>query len=179
MSRRVRAQVFSRRRISADRRRRRLKVAFLAGAIGVALAGFSLQRPTLASADQNLNGAYTYFVTEEIDRGEQVDINTVRTWTVTPCGPGCAHVSSSADPGASAGAAYDGDLQLVDGVWQMTVSRPDLSVCNDGRRLPGTVSYSVDPTALTGTANGTVPSDCDGAPGGFHDTFMLISSHPA
>jgi len=54
----------------------------------------------------------------------------------------------------------------------MTVARPDLSACNDGRRLPGTVSYSVDATTLTGTANGTL-ADCDGAPGGFHDTFML------
>lgn len=151
-------------------------VGLSAGALAVLLAGFGLMSPTLASADPALNGTYTYDVTEEIDRGAPVDIDALRTWTVTPCGPGCAHVSSSRGDGLGATAAYTGDLQLVDGVWQMTVSRPDLAVCNDGRSLPGTVVYSVDPATLTGTANGTLASDCDGAPGGFQDMFILTSA---
>lgn len=152
----------------------RTNAALPAAAVTVGLSGLSLLLPIVASADQELTGAYTYFVIEEVDRGAAVDINSLRTWTVTPCGPGCAHISSSPDTGPGSSAAYDGDLQqLVDGVWQMTVTRPDLAVCSDGRRLPGTVSYSVDPTTLTGTANGTVAADCDGAPGGFHDKFIL------
>jgi len=148
-------------------------------ALAVGLGCFSLVLPTVASADQDLNGTYTYWVTEEFDRGAPVDINALRTWTVTPCGPGCAHVSSSPDRGPGGGGGYDGDLRLIDGGWQMTVTRPDLSICDDGRRLPGTVSYSVDPTTLTGTANGTVAADCDGAPGGFRDTFTLTHTGSA
>ena len=149
------------------------RAAHAAGALALGLGGLSLMAPTTASADQGFTGTYAYFVTEEIDRGTQADINNIPTWTVTPCGPGCAHVSSSPDPTPGGSGAYDGDLQLVDGVWHMTVARPDLSICNDGRRLPGTVSYSVDATTLAGTADGTVAADCDGAPGDFHDTFML------
>jgi hypothetical protein len=150
-----------------------IKAGLSAGALAVGFGGFSLVLPAPASADQDLTGTYAYLVTEEVDRGAPVEINTVRTWTVTPCGPGCAHVNSSADRASGGSGAYDGDLQLVDGVWQMTVARPDLSVCNDGRRLPGTVSYSMDPATLTGTANGEVAEDCDGAPGSFQDQFML------
>jgi len=149
------------------------KAAVLAGALSGGLGALNLVLPPPASADPELAGTYSYFVTEEINRGALVDINAVRTWTVAPCGPGCAHVSSSADRAPDGSGGYDGDLQLVDGVWQMTVARPDLSVCNDGRRLPGTVNYSVDPTTLTGTAHGTVAADCDGAPSGFEDTFLL------
>ena len=148
------------------------RAAHVAGALAVGLGGLSLLLPTTASADPGLTGTYAYFVTAEIDRGARMDINDLPTWTVTPCGPGCAHVSSS-DPTPGASSPYDGDLQLVDGSWQMTVARPDLSVCNDGRRLPGTVSYSVDATTLAGTADGTVAADCDGKPAGFHDTFLL------
>lgn len=151
----------------------RTRTALLAGGLAAGIAGFSLALPTLASADQDLTGTYRYLVTEELDRGAAAEINARPTWTVTPCGPGCAHVSSSPDQGPGGGGGYDGDLKLVDGVWQMSVTRPDLSVCNDGRRLPGTVTYSMDPATLTGTANGATPADCDGAPGGFQDTFML------
>jgi hypothetical protein len=153
------------------------KAALLAGAFAVGFGGLSLALPAPAWADQDFSGTYAYFVTEEVDRGAAVEINTLRTWTVTPCGPGCAHVSSAPQAGTGGSGAYDGDLRLIDGAWRMTVARPDLSVCNDGRSLPGTVSYSVDPVTLTGTANGTVAADCDGAPGGFQDTFTL--NHPA
>lgn len=155
------------------------KAVLPAAALAVGLGGFTLVLATVASADQGLNGTYTYFVTQEIDRGAPMEIDTIRTWTVTPCGPGCAHVSSSADRAPGGTGAYDGDLQLVDGVWQMTVARPDLSLCNDGKRLPGTVSYSVDPATLSGTANATVAADCDGAPGGFQDTFTLTHTGSA
>lgn len=155
------------------------KTAFCASALAVALGGVGLITPTRAAADVDLNGSYTYFVTEELDRGATVEINTVRTWTVTPCGPGCAHVSSSSDRTPEGSGAYDGDLHLVDGVWQMTVARPDLSLCNDGRRLPGTVSYSVDPNTLTGTANGTATGECEGAPTSFQDNFTLTRTASA
>lgn len=155
------------------------KTVLAAAAVAVGLTSFSPASVTPASADADLTGTYTYFVTQEVDRGATVEINTVRTWTVTPCGPGCAHVSSSADRAPEGGGAYDGDLHLVDGVWQMTVARPDLSLCNDGRRLPGSVSYSVDPQTLTGIANGTAAAECDGAPAEFQDTFILSGTGPA
>ena len=155
-----------------------MRAAVLAGALTV-LGGFSMVLPTTASADQDLTGTYTYFVTEVVDRGASAEIDALRTWTVTPCGSGCAHVSSSADRQPGGGGAYDGDLRLVDGQWQMTVSRPDLTVCEDGRRLPGTVTYSVDPTTLTGTATATAPAECDGAPGGFQNTFTLTKTASA
>ena len=149
------------------------KAAPLAGAVAVGLGGLLLALPSHAAADNDFSGKYRYVVTLEQNRGAPIDIDNVRVWTVTPCGPECAHVSSSADrtPGGSGG--YDGDMQLVDGMWQMTVTRPDLSACIDGRRLPGTVNYSMDPATLTGTAIGTVETDCDGAPGAFQDTFAL------
>jgi hypothetical protein len=156
-----------------DNRMSSTKAVLMVAGLVAGFGGFSLASPTAASAEPGLDGTYTYLVTEEIDRGAPVEISAVRTWTITTCGQGCAHVSSSADRQPYGSGAYEGDLQLVDGVWQMTVARPDLAVCNDGRHLPGTVSYSVDSTTLTGTANGTVPADCDGAPGGFQDTFTL------
>jgi hypothetical protein len=156
-----------------------VRVALGTVALAVGFGGVSVVFPAPASADPDLNGTYAYRVTEEVDSGAPVEMDAVRTWTVTQCGPGCAHVSSSPDraPGGSGG--YSGDLQLVDGLWQMTVARPDVWACNDGRRLPATVSYSVDPTTLTGTANGTVAADCDGAATGFQDTFMLTHTGSA
>ena len=150
-----------------------IKGAPLAGALAAGIGGLSLCVASPAIADQELTGTYNYSVTESLDRGATPDVNAVRTWTFTPCGPGCTHVNISANGLLEGSGGYEADLQLVDGLWQMTVDRPDLAVCTDGRRLPGTVSYSLDPASMTGTANGTIAADCDGAPGGFKESFML------
>src|SRR5690242_16017729 len=53
--------------------------------------------------------------------------NGVVTWTVTPCGPGCANVASAAEGGY---AAYHGQAKLSGNQWSMTAQRSDAGDCN-------------------------------------------------
>ena len=60
-----------------------------------------------------LSGTYTF----------TVESGNTTTWTITPCGTGCATVAAT---NSSAGnAPYTGQAQLIGDRWNMTAARPD------------------------------------------------------
>lgn len=69
------------------------------------------------------------------------------TWAVTPCGPGCANITSSA--------GWSGQAHLADGKWTMAVHRADAVNCYTGGKASGTTNFTIDAVTLNGTAVGT------------------------
>ena len=87
-----------------------------------------------------LSGTYTF----------TVESGNTTTWTITPCGTGCATVAAT---NSSAGnAPYTGQAQLIGDRWNMTAARPDALTCDDNSRAPGTTIYSWGAVTLAGTA---------------------------
>jgi hypothetical protein len=96
--------------------------------------------PTPAAPVRELSGTYTF----------TVESGNTTTWTVTPCGPGCADVAAT---NSSAGnAPYSGHAQLAGDRWNMTAARPDALVCGDNSHAAGTTIYSWGAVTLAGTA---------------------------
>ena len=96
--------------------------------------------PAPAAPVGELSGTYTF----------TVESGNTTTWTITPCGPGCANVAAA---NSSAGnAPYDGQAQLAGERWNMTAARPDALTCNDNSRAPGTTTYSWGGATLAGAA---------------------------
>lgn len=90
------------------------------------------------------------------------------TWVATPCGPGCATVSSSA--------GWSGQAHLENGQWRMQVHRDDAVTCNTGEIHSGTTDFTFDPENLRGIAIGTTDGPaCGFAPQytGFPTAFNL------
>jgi hypothetical protein len=79
--------------------------------------------------------------------GAYTNSPTGSTWAVTPCGPGCATISSSA--------GWSGQAHLADGQWKMQVHRADAVNCLSGEKAPGTTSFTIDAVTLNGTAVAT------------------------
>jgi hypothetical protein len=79
------------------------------------------------------------------------------TWVVTPCGPGCAHVSDSD--------GWSADAHLVGGLWTLTVDLPNATICNNDGTAPGTLTYKVVPSRQEGTVVNILPAPCQLAPG--------------
>jgi hypothetical protein len=119
----------------------------------IVLAGAALGLASPASAD--LSGTYT------ITYGT----GNSATWTVTPCGPGCANV---ADGGTSQAAPYSGTAQLTAGTWNLMVARADAIRCDsDGSIVAGVNLWSWDATTLSGTEVAEYPpGGACGKPGG-------------
>ena len=87
-----------------------------------------------------LSGTYTF----------TVQTGNTTTWTITPCGPGCATVAAT---NSSAGnAPYTGQAQLAGDRWNMTAARPDALTCDDNSRAQGTTIYSWGAGTFAGTA---------------------------
>src|SRR5215212_3113042 len=96
--------------------------------------------PAPAAPVGELSGTYTF----------TVDSGNTTTWTITPCGPGCASVAAT---NSSAGnAPYSGQAQLAGDRWNMTAARSDALTCNDNSRASGTTIYSWGAATHTGTA---------------------------
>jgi hypothetical protein len=81
------------------------------------------------------------------------------TWAVTPCGPGCANITSSA--------VWSGQAHLADGQWRMQVHRADAVNCNAGGKAAGTTTFTIDAVTLNGTAVATT----DGPACGYSTTY--------
>jgi hypothetical protein len=65
------------------------------------------------------------------------------TWTVTPCGPRCAHV-------VSASGLTNADAHLIGGQWVLERYSDTAFFCSDGTKAPGTIRYTFDPKTLRG-----------------------------
>ena len=125
----------------------------VSGALG--LAGLGLGAGT-ASADP-LSGTYSLVSDQSQRKLNGVPTpyrNSSTVWNITPCGDGCAHITSAT--GWTATAA------LNNGRWEFT--REAAWNCPDGRNLPNFIAYSIDAATLTGTSTGTIPVGCEGFP---------------
>lgn len=90
------------------------------------------------------------------------------TWVATPCGPGCATVSSTA--------GWSGQARLENGQWRMQVQRADAVTCTTGEIHSGITDFTFDPENFRGTAIGTTDGPaCGFAPQytGFPSAFNL------
>lgn len=90
------------------------------------------------------------------------------TWVATPCGPGCATVSSTA--------GWSGQARLENGQWRMQVQRADAVTCTTGEIHSGITDFTFDPENFRGTAIGTTDGPaCGFAPRytGFPSAFTL------
>ena len=100
-------------------------------------------------------------------------------WYVTRCSADCAsfHVKAMPRPIAKA-FNYEGDAQLADGRFTLTVDVPDGLRCGDiyyGPTIPTHDVYSWDATTLAGALESTFDTGCGGAPGGtFTYPFVLV-----
>jgi hypothetical protein len=132
------------------------------GSVGTAWAGGP---PRLDTGE--FAGTYTY----------QSDTGRLATWTVTPCGSGCADVAVApvTDPRV---APYGGRAMLNDGQWTMTVQTAQAVRCKppaDDVTVPGTVDFSFDDATLSGDAVNTQAVDGCGDPAGaiYQGAFTL------
>jgi hypothetical protein len=88
-------------------------------------------------------------------------------WAVRPCqsgSPDCVHVQAVPTPNGQA-VPYDGDAQLVNGRYTLTVDVPDGVRCVVAF-LPSHDTYSWDAATLAGSVDSTFDAGCGGAPGG-------------
>lgn len=112
------------------------------------LAGTAIALAAPASAD-DFSGVYTY-------NGPPTATTNTTTWTVTPCGPGCAHV-------VSASGETNTDAHLVGGSWTFQGQYPDAFDCADGSIVPGIKVFTLDPNTLQGQID-TPPAPACGSP---------------
>jgi hypothetical protein len=117
-------------------------LALVAAATGCAVA---LAVP--AWADE-LNGVYSV----AWDDGE----NT--TWTFTPCGEGCVHVTSNKGGWSTNG-------HLANGTWTLDQYQSNFT-CKNGPSLPQTNNVTIDAATLSGTSVVKYQTACPGDPPG-------------
>ena len=103
--------------------------------------------PTSAQADPTLlNGTYSG------------DGNTGHfIWTISS---DCATEGCTANVTSSQG--WSSIATLSNGRWNMNVSKPDGVICDDGRALPATVTFSIDAVTLNGTMTSDSNAGCAG-----------------
>jgi hypothetical protein len=88
-------------------------------------------------------------------------------WEIRPCqssSPDCVHVQAVPTPNGQA-VPYDGDAQLVNGRYTLTIDVPDGVRCVVSF-LPSHDTYSWDAATLAGSVDSTFDTGCGGAPGG-------------
>lgn len=125
----------------------------VSGALGLAGVGFGAGTATA----EPLSGTYSLFSDQSQRKLNGVPTpyrNSSSTWTITPCGDGCAVVVSAT--------GWTANASLNNGRWEFT--REAMWSCPDGRNLPNSIAYSIDAATLTGTSTGTIPVGCEGFP---------------
>jgi hypothetical protein len=155
-----------------------ITLATLAGACG----GEPAKSPNTSSAADatststtsapELNG--TYKVT-----GETTGIST---WTVTPCGGGCADVAvrseSANETGDTLALPFTGQAHLKNDEWSMAIFRTDGYECEDGTYSAVDAIYSWNATSLKGSWDATLHGPGCGEPAGSGtgppESFTLI-----
>lgn len=88
-------------------------------------------------------------------------------WVVSSCSGECVHVQSIPQPIAKA-FPYQGDAQLANGRYTLTVDNPDGLRCGDvyyGPVISTIDIYSWDATTRSGMLTSSFSAGCDAAPG--------------
>jgi hypothetical protein len=106
------------------------------------LAGAAIGFASAASAD-DFSGTYTYAAGNSY----------TSTWTVTPCGPGCAHIESKLS---------HTDAHLTNGQWVLSqhYDPPNGVRCDDGVDVGATKTSTIDASTLRGTTMAQADSHC-------------------
>ena len=125
-------------------------------AVAAVLGGGAVALAAPAWADDFI-GKYVY-----VSPASAHEPRITTTWTVTPCGPGCAHI-------VSASGLTNADAHLVGGQWVLVRYSDTAFFCADGTRAAGTIRYTFDPKTLQGQ-NAADPAPVCG--------FPMISSTP-
>lgn len=129
-------------------------------ALSVALTVAALALAPVSRA-QMLGGNYELQITGRYDFHTWV-------WAISSCSDACVHVFALARPIAKA-FNYEGDAQLANGRYMLTVDVPDGLRCGDiyyGPTIPTRDVYSWDAATLAGSLDSSFATGCDGAPGG-------------
>jgi hypothetical protein len=154
--------------------------------IAVVLAGAALGSASPSSADQTMQGNYTY----------SAPGLPPATWTIYPiCVPvvgdlrvplelpvACTlHVVSATSKRTTPeleSLNWGGDARLTDGVWEVIINRSDAFHCPDGSTAPLFRTYEFDDVTLTGTLTAMNNADC-GVPAAMIKTpFTLAFDGP-
>ncbi len=152
----------------------------------VVMGGVALWSATPSSADQTMQGMYTY----------NAPGLPPATWTIFPlCTPvvgdlrqplelpvACLmHITSATSSKTTPeleSLNFGGDARLTDGLWTMIVNRSDGFQCPDGTTAPLFRTYKFDDATLSGTLTATHNADC-GVPAEMTKTpFTLNFSGP-
>ncbi|KUI01505.1 hypothetical protein AU189_12560 [Mycolicibacterium acapulense] len=98
-------------------------------------------------------------------------------WAISRCPGDCLHIQAIPQPNAKA-FPYNGDAQLVDGRYTLTVDVPDGLRCGNvyyGPVIPTRDVYSWDAATRSGILESSFATGCDGAPSGtFTYPFSLV-----
>jgi len=125
-------------------------------ALGVALTSIAVALAPVSQAEMQIGN---YAVQTPRDPGH------AWIWSIRPCmQPGCVHIQAIPQPNGQA-APYDGDAQLANGRYTMSVDVPDGVRCVV-YFLPSHDTYSWDAATLTGSVQSSYDSSCGGGPGG-------------
>jgi hypothetical protein len=129
-------------------------------ALGVALTAIAVALAPVSQAEMQIGN---YALQTPRDPGH------AWIWAIRPCGsPGCVHIQGIPQPNGQA-APYDGNAQLANGQYTMSVDVPDGVRCVV-YFLPSHDTYSWDAATLTGSVVSNYDSSCGGGPGGT-DTY--------
>lgn len=125
-----------------------MKITLLAAAaaavVGTATFGLSGSDET-----PGFTGRYAYLAADSGDGP------FATTWTVTPCGAGCVHITTSSG-------LTDTDAHLEGSEWVFSKYDEAGIRCDNRKVLPATIRFSVDPASLRGTLQ-PQGSPCGGA----------------
>src|SRR5574337_173617 len=122
--------------MTAWRTKTRMAVAGVVAAGGVALVGAAT-----AHAD-DFNGKYAFRL--GTGGGESSSV-----WTVTPCGDGCVHITSSTG-GTDTDAYRDGPYWVFERVVDPGIECPGNPYNFQIRKLPATMRFTINPDTLLG-----------------------------
>jgi hypothetical protein len=143
----------------------RLKILILSVGLTVAALGIA----PVARAEMSI-GNY------ELQIAGRYDFHTW-VWVISSCSGGCVHVNAIARPVAK-GFDYEGDAQLANGRYTLTVDVPDGLRCGNvyyGPIVPTHDAYSWDATTLAGSVDSSFATGCGAAPAGTNTYPFTLS----
>jgi hypothetical protein len=154
--------------------------------VAVVLAGTALATASPSSADQVMEGIYTF----------NAEGSTPAEWTIYPlCTPtvgdlreplelpvACKLKVVSATPGKYTfelnNLNWGGDARLTGGMWSLTTNKTDGFQCADGSTAPTVDTYTFDDVTLTGMHTSLHTAVCGAAPGMTKTPFTLTFEKP-
>jgi hypothetical protein len=154
--------------------------------VAVVLASTALGTASPSSADQVMEGIYTF----------NTDGSPPAEWTIYPiCVPtvgdlreplelpvACTLKIVSATPGKYTfelnNLNWGGDAKLTGGQWALTTNKADGFQCADGSTAPSVDTYKFDDATLTGTHTSLHTAVCGAAPGMTKAPFTLAFARP-